>query len=114
MNQQGVDREIHIRGAREHNLKGVDVDIPLGGITVVTGPSGSGKTSLAKVIAGKETEGDKYRDYFDWSEPLSRCSSHRMLAIRRGVAQNTLILFCAFYRLWPTNGTSKTLPQIAK
>lgn len=38
----------------------------------------------SKVIAGKETEADKYRDYFDWSEPLSRCSSHRILAIRRG------------------------------
>ena len=38
----------------------------------------------AKVITGKESEADKYRDYFDWSEPLSRCSSHRMLAIRRG------------------------------
>lgn len=41
------DTYIHIRGAREHNLKDVTVDIPLGGITVVTGPSGSGKTSLA-------------------------------------------------------------------
>ena len=38
----------------------------------------------SKVVAGKEAEADKYRDYFDWSEPLSRCSSHRMLAIRRG------------------------------
>ena len=38
----------------------------------------------SKVIAGKEVEADKYRDYFDWSEPLSRCSSHRILAIRRG------------------------------
>ena len=38
----------------------------------------------SKVISGKETEADKYRDYFDWSEPLARCSSHRMLAIRRG------------------------------
>ena len=38
----------------------------------------------SKVIAGKEAEADKYRDYFDWSEPLARCSSHRMLAIRRG------------------------------
>ena len=38
----------------------------------------------SKVIAGKEIEADKYRDYFDWSEPLARCSSHRMLAIRRG------------------------------
>ena len=38
----------------------------------------------SKVVAGKEAEADKYRDYFNWSEPLSRCSSHRMLAIRRG------------------------------
>ena len=44
----------------------------------------------SKVIAGKESEGDKYRDYFDWSEPLSRCSSHRMLAIRRGEKEGFL------------------------
>ena len=41
------ETSINIRGAREHNLKNVDAQIPLGGITVVTGPSGSGKTSLA-------------------------------------------------------------------
>lgn len=38
----------------------------------------------SKVIKGKEEEGQKYRDYFDFSEPLKRCSSHRLLAIRRG------------------------------
>ncbi len=38
---------IRIRGAREHNLRGVDVDIPLRALTVVTGVSGSGKSSLA-------------------------------------------------------------------
>jgi excinuclease ABC subunit A len=38
---------IRIRGARQHNLKGVDVDVPLGRLTVVTGVSGSGKSSLA-------------------------------------------------------------------
>jgi len=38
---------IRIRGARQHNLKGLDLEIPRGKITVVTGPSGSGKSSLA-------------------------------------------------------------------
>src|SRR5213596_605378 len=38
---------IEIRGARQNNLKGVDLDLPIGKLTVVTGPSGSGKSSLA-------------------------------------------------------------------
>lgn len=37
----------------------------------------------SKVVKGKEEEGSKYRDYFEWSEPLKKCSSHRMLALRR-------------------------------
>src|SRR5438046_1098347 len=40
-------RNISIRGARTHNLKNVDVEIPHRQITVLTGPSGSGKSSLA-------------------------------------------------------------------
>ncbi len=44
----------------------------------------------AKVIKGKEEEGDKYRDYFDYSEKLSKASSHRILAIRRGESEGIL------------------------
>ena len=38
----------------------------------------------SKIAKGKEEEGSKFRDYFDFSEPLKRCPSHRLLAIRRG------------------------------
>ena len=38
---------VEIRGARQNNLKGIDVDLALGKMTVITGPSGSGKSSLA-------------------------------------------------------------------
>lgn len=44
----------------------------------------------AKVIKGKEAEAANYRDYFDCQEPLRRCSSHRLLAIRRGEAEGLL------------------------
>jgi excinuclease ABC subunit A len=40
-------RTIHIRGAREHNLKNVDLEIPSDALIVFTGLSGSGKSSLA-------------------------------------------------------------------
>jgi uncharacterized protein len=44
----------------------------------------------AKVVKGKDEEGAKYRDYFDFSEPLNHCSSHRLLALRRGEAEGVL------------------------
>ena len=44
----------------------------------------------SKVIKGKEEEGAKYRDYFDFSEPLNRTSSHRLLALRRGESEGIL------------------------
>ncbi len=44
----------------------------------------------SKVVKGKEEEGEKYRDYFDFAAPLSRCLSHRVLAIRRGESEGFL------------------------
>jgi protein Tex len=44
----------------------------------------------AKVVKGKEEEAIKYKDYFDYSEPLRRCSSHRFLAVNRGEREGFL------------------------
>ena len=47
-------------------------------------------TIQSRVVKGKDAEGQNFRDYFDWSEPLKRCSSHRLLAMRRGEAEGIL------------------------
>lgn len=44
----------------------------------------------AKVVKGKEAEAAKYRDYFDFEQPLKRCGSHRLLAIRRAEGEGLL------------------------
>ena len=46
----------------------------------------------SKVIKGKEAEGIKFSDYFDWSEQLKKCPSHRLLAMRRGEDEGFLRL----------------------
>ena len=68
------DGRIRIRGAREHNLQNVDVDIPLGRLTVVTGPSGSGKTSLAMHTLYAEGQ----RRYMETFSPYVRQFMDRM------------------------------------
>jgi protein Tex len=44
----------------------------------------------SKLVKGKEEEGAKYRDYFQWDEPLAKCPSHRLLAMRRGEEEGFL------------------------
>lgn len=44
----------------------------------------------SKVVKGKEEEGAKYSDYFDWKEPLRKCPSHRLMAMRRGEKEGIL------------------------
>jgi uncharacterized protein len=46
----------------------------------------------SKVVRGKEAEGVKFSDYYDWSEPLKKCPSHRLLAMRRGEDEGFLKL----------------------
>ena len=46
----------------------------------------------ARVIPGKEEEGQKYKDYFEWDEPIASAPSHRVLAMRRGEAEMILML----------------------
>ncbi|MEY5010743.1 MAG: hypothetical protein RLZZ253_1882 [Verrucomicrobiota bacterium] len=50
----------------------------------------------SKVVSGKEEEGAKFKDYFDWNEPAANAPSHRVLAIRRGENEGVL-----FSRLTP-------------
>jgi len=44
----------------------------------------------SKVIKGKEEEGAKFNDYFEWKEPLRKCPSHRLMAMRRGENEEIL------------------------
>lgn len=47
---------------------------------------------VSKVLSGKETEGAKFQQYFEFNEPLQKIPSHRYLAIRRGEAEDILLL----------------------
>ena len=49
-------------------------------------------TFRTKVATGKETEGQKFEDYFDWEEPVAKAPSHRILAMRRGRDEGVLRL----------------------
>ncbi|MEO5603282.1 MAG: Tex family protein [Cyclobacteriaceae bacterium] len=46
----------------------------------------------AKVMKGKEGDGAKYKDYFEWKEPIAKTPSHRLLALRRGEKESILAL----------------------
>lgn len=46
----------------------------------------------SRVLKGKEEEGQKFKDYFEWKEPISKVPSHRMLAMRRGEKEGILML----------------------
>ena len=61
-------------------------------------------TFTSRVIPGKEAEAIKYKDYFDWSEPIKSAPSHRVLAMRRGEKELFLMLDSC-----PEEGSALTL-----
>ncbi|WP_405959483.1 excinuclease ABC subunit UvrA [Streptomyces sp. NBC_00024] len=72
------DPYVRVRGAREHNLRGVDVDIPRDALVVFTGVSGSGKSSLAFGTIYAEAQ----RRYFESVAPYARRLIHQVGAPR--------------------------------
>jgi len=71
---RGIDGYVQVRGAREHNLKNIDVDIPRNAFVVFTGVSGSGKSSLAFGTLYAEAQ----RRYLESVSPYARRLFHQM------------------------------------
>ena len=68
MNKDATDPFVHVRGASEHNLRNVDVDVPRDAMVAFTGVSGSGKSSLAFGTLYAEAQ----RRYFESVAPYAR------------------------------------------
>ncbi len=88
LNDEVEDVEEAISGARDIIAEWVNENEKARNIVRRSFDYGAKITS--KLVKGKEEEGEKYRDYFDWDEPLKRCPSHRLLAMRRGEKEGFL------------------------
>ena len=74
MSKRAAMPAIHLRGVRQHNLKNIDLDLPLGRLIVITGLSGSGKSSLAFDTLFAEGQ----RRYIETFSPYARQFFDRM------------------------------------
>ena len=90
LNDQVAEVEEALAGARD--IIAETVNEHNGARNIVRNSFAREAVAYSKVAKGKEAEGIKYRDYFDYSEPLSRCPSHRLLAMRRGEKEGFLKL----------------------
>ena len=76
---------VRVRGAREHNLKNIDVDIPRDALVVFTGVSGSGKSSLAFGTLYAEAQ----RRYLESVSPYARRLFHQQRLIFPASSENS-------------------------
>ncbi len=90
LNDQVHDTEEALAGARD--IIAETVNEHNGARNIVRNSFAREAVIFSKVAKGKEEEGIKYRDYFDSSEPLHKCPSHRLLAMRRGEKEGFLKL----------------------
>lgn len=88
INEEVKDEEDALEGARDIIAEWVNEDANTR--QIVRNIFSREAVITSKVISGKEEEGEKYADYFDFSAPLARCPSHRILAIRRGESEGFL------------------------
>ncbi len=104
-------KKIQVRGARVHNLKNIDVDIPLHGITGIAGVSGSGKSSLALGVLYAEGS----RRYL---ESLSTYTRRRMTQASRADVDEVLYVPASLalhqgdpVDFWNRDGAAKQSPS---
>ena len=88
INDEVTDVEDALQGARDIIAEWVNEDARAR--QIVRNIFSREAVITSKVVNGKEQEGEKYADYFDFAAPLAKCPSHRLLAIRRGESEGFL------------------------
>jgi protein Tex len=88
INETVTDADAALQGARDIVAEMVNEDIVVR--TKMRKLFETEATLQSKLVADKETEAAKYKDYFDFSEPIYKCPSHRILAILRGFLEGYL------------------------